>query len=112
MKKYEKAICIYFSGVRVACSGVGQVLTLGGGGLGGVTVAAETAPSADPSRCPAEEAITERDSGSFRIRGLLRGCVYRLKLKAPSDMGIAHVIPENIELEVYYTIHIIYFSFF
>lgn len=93
----------------MACSGVGQVLTLGGGGLGGVTVAAETAPSADPSRCPAEEAITERDSGSFRIRGLLRGCTYKLKLKAPSDIGIAHVIPENIELEV--LLHIYYLIF-
>lgn len=91
---------VSFGGIRVACSGVGHVVTLGGNGLGGVTVIAEPTSEMDPSQCPYEEGIAERESGAFRIRGLLRNCEYKLKLKSTNEMSIAHVIPSHIDLKV------------
>ncbi|KAM3960853.1 LOW QUALITY PROTEIN: BOS complex subunit NOMO1 [Aphomia sociella] len=74
---------------RVAWSCRGALLALGGAGWpAAALLAAPALLPAQPTHCVPEEATTETD-GTFRIRGLLPGCVYTIELKESSNPELA-----------------------
>ncbi|XP_013175735.1 PREDICTED: nodal modulator 1, partial [Papilio xuthus] len=76
-----------FTGVRVAWSVWGSVVSLNGAGVAGAGVRAlPVPPSAEtppPAHCVPQDATASLDA-TFRIRGLMPNCFYKLELKESS----------------------------
>ncbi|XP_068626360.1 BOS complex subunit NOMO3 [Battus philenor] len=72
-----------FSGVRVAWSVSGRAVSLGGAGVAGAGVRAQPLPDAS-AQCVPQDATAAQDA-TFRIRGLIPNCSYKIELKESSS---------------------------
>ncbi|XP_026492620.2 BOS complex subunit NOMO1 [Vanessa tameamea] len=82
---------VVFEGVRVAWSLLGRVVSLGGAGAARVALRARPASSPARPHCAQQDASAS-DTGHFRIRGLLPGCVYVVELKESVEPELAGIV--------------------
>lgn len=83
-------------GIRVAYSVYGQVNSLNGEPVSGITVEASVE---DPCPMHVEETVTEA-SGIFRIRGLQPNCVYNIHYKLTPEFENYRMIPTTRKVQI------------